>query len=97
MSTLPQQRGPVQGQRAGKRAKDSLGLFPNVWKWKKPGFLNACSDLVKTLPPKARAEADFPNKIGYFEAGSAPLPLRRARHVSGACTPLPASTARRAP
>ena len=75
----------VQAQRAGNVPNDSQALFPNIWKWKKPGYQNVCSDFVATLPPEDRAGVDFPNKAGYYEAGSAPpaTPLPLHALVSG--------------
>eukprot|EP00892_Ulva_mutabilis_P000083 jgi/Ulvmu1/10075/UM006_0022.1 len=62
-----------EAQRAGNIPKDSVTLFPNIWQWKKPGYENVCSDFVATLSPADRAQVDFPNKAGYYEAGNAVL------------------------
>lgn len=63
--------GPcMQAQRAGNIPNDSMALFPNVWEWKRPGYVNACSDFMASLSPEDRAGVDFPNNAGFFEAGS---------------------------
>eukprot|EP00892_Ulva_mutabilis_P000082 jgi/Ulvmu1/10074/UM006_0021.1 len=60
-----------EAQRAGMPPNDSAALFPNVWEWKKPGYVNACSDFLATLSPEDRAGVDFSNNAGFFEAGNA--------------------------
>ena len=72
--------GPrVQAQRAGNVPNDSQALFPNIWEWKKPGYVNACTDFVASLSPEDRAGVDFSNNAGFFEAGSAPRLLHMLR------------------
>lgn len=62
----------VQAQRAGNIPADSATMFPNIWKWKKPGYEDVCSEYVQSLPQADQANVDFPNKAGYYEAGSTP-------------------------
>jgi hypothetical protein len=41
-----------------------------VWSWKKPGFINICKTVAKSLTPFEINEAKLPRFPGYFEAGS---------------------------
>ena len=67
--------GFMEAQRSGTRPADAT-LAPQVWKWKRPAFVNVCATYQKSLSAAQRAEAGLQANAGYFEAGSAILHLR---------------------